>query len=130
MGSSVNKLKEEQWKSIIQECNRATQNGEMTKTEWFEANHINPATFYKWQSILRNELATEVLIQNAQINNELIVSNPIQEVEFVEVKPTIVKQTVSTTGATLKFNHIDIELNDDISVELLSKILKVIKNVE
>ena len=117
MSHSANKLKEEYWKNIIQECNRATQSGEMTKTEWFEANHINPATFYRWQSYLRNELATEVLIQNAQINNEVIVSHPIQEVEFVEVKPTIVKQTVSTTGATLKFNQVNIELNDDISEE-------------
>lgn len=130
MGSSTNKLKVEHWKRIIQECNRATQSGEITKAEWLKMNHINSATFYRWQLYLRDELATEVLIQNAQINNELVVSNPVKEVEFVEVKPTIVKQTISTIGATLKYNQVDIALSDDISEELLSKIFKVIKNVE
>ena len=132
MSHSADKLKEEYWKNIIQECNRATQNGEMTKTEWFKANNINPATFYRWQQNLRNEFATEVLIQRAQtsVQNELVVSEPITQVEFVEIKPVDNKPTISTTGATLKFSHVNIELNDDISEELLSKLFKVIRNVE
>lgn len=128
MSHSADKLKEEYWKSIIQECNQATQNGKMTKTEWLEANNINQATFYRWQQNLRNKVATDMLIQRAQ--NELVVSNPVTKVEFVEVKPSDNNQVNSTTGATLKYNHVNIELNDSISEELLCKIFKVISNVE
>lgn len=129
---SADILKEEHWKNIILECNCATKNGKMTKKEWMKENNICEATFYKWQQQLRNEIATDVLIQNAQmkVNNELIVSNPIKEVEFVEVKPSATNHNVCTSGAVLKFNHVDIELNDDISEVLLSKIFKVISNVE
>lgn len=132
MGKSTNKLKEEYWRNIIQECNQATKDGLMTKTEWFEIHNINPATFYRWQQYLRDEFATEVLIQRSQtsVQNEIVISNPVKEVEFVEIQPVDNKQTASTTGATLKFNHVDIELNEDISEELLSKIFKVIRNVE
>ena len=132
MSHSANKLKEEYWKNIIQECNQATQTGEMTKTEWLKVNKITPATYYKWQMYFRNELATEVLIQRAQtsVQNELVVSEPITQVEFVEIKPVDDKPVIPTSGATLKFNQVNIELNDDISEELLSKLFKVIRNVE
>ena len=104
----------------------------MTKTEWLKVNKITPATYYKWQMYFRNELATEVLIQRAQtsVQNELVVSEPITQVEFVEIKPVDDKPVIPTSGATLKFNQVNIELNDDISEELLSKLFKVIRNVE
>ena len=62
---------------IIQECNQATKDGLMTKTEWFEIHNINPATFYRWQQYLRDEFATEVLIQRSQtsVQNEIVISN-------------------------------------------------------
>ena len=96
----------------------------MTKTEWFKANNINPATFYRWQQNLRNEFATEVLLQRAQtsVQNEIVVSNPVKEVEFIEIQPVDNTSVVCTSKATLKFNHVDIELNDDISEELLSNL--------
>ena len=132
MIDSTELLKEEQWRVIIQDCNRVTKSGEMTKREWLNANHIREATFYKWQQRLRNEVATNLLIQSADMkgNNELIVTNPSKEVEFVEVKPSPVSTQISTSGAVLKFNHVSIEINEDISERLLSKLFKVISNVE
>lgn len=125
---SAIKLKEEHWKTIIQECNRAVQNGETTKNEWLKDHNISQATFYNWQKHFRNALATDILIEHAQTktqNNE-IVSVPAKEVEFVELKPSI----NTTSGAILNFNHACIEIKDNISEELLCKIFKVIANVK
>ena len=126
------KLKEEYWRAIIQECNRVTKSRKMTKKEWLKENNICDATFYIWQKRFRNEIATDLLIENAQekVRNELVVSNPIKEVEFVELKPSAVSPIPPTSGAVLKFNHASIEIKDDISEELLSKIFKVISHVE
>ena len=126
------KLKEEYWRAIIQECNRVTKSSKMTKKEWLKENNICDATFYIWQKRFRNEIATDLLIENAQekVRNELVVSNPIKEVEFVELKPSAVSPIPPTSGAVLKFNHASIEIKDDISEELLSKIFKVISHVE
>ena len=104
----------------------------MTKKEWLKENNICDATFYIWQKRFRNEIATDLLIENAQekVRNELVVSSPIKEVEFVELKPSAVSPIPPTSGAVLKFNHASIEIKDDISEELLSKIFKVISHVE
>lgn len=125
------KLKEEYWRTIIQECNHATKNSKMTKKEWLKMNNISEATFYNWQKLFRNEIATDLMIENAQekVRNELIVSNPVKEVEFVELKSSV-SPPICTSGAVLKFNHASIEITDDISEELLSKIFKVISYVE
>lgn len=132
MKTSADKLKDEHWKMIVQECNRAIQNGTTTKKEWLKVNNISQATFYKWQKQFRNEIATDLLIENAQekVRNELVVSNPVKEVEFVELKPSAVPPSPCTSGAVLKFNNASIEINDNISEELLSKIFKVISHVE
>ena len=85
---NTEKLKTKRWKTIIQECNRVTKSGVMTKKEWLKANNISEATFYNWQKLLINQVATDLLIQNAdmKVQNELIVSNPVKEVEFVELR--------------------------------------------
>ena len=129
---STDKLKEEHWKAIIQECNRATRDGEVTKTEWLKTNNICQATFYNWQKQFRNHIATDLLIESAQsiVQSEMTVTKPVNEVEFVELKKAIPPSEVINIGAVLKINHAIIELNDDISEELLSKIFKVISHVE
>lgn len=126
------KLKEEYWRAIIQECNRITKSSKMTKKEWLKENNIPEATFYIWQKRFRNEIATDLLIENAQekVRNELVLPNPIKEVEFVELKPSAFSPTPRSFGAVLKFNHASIEIKDDISEELLSKIFMVIAHVE
>ena len=100
--------------------------------EWLKENNIPEATFYIWQKRFRNEIATDLLIENAQekVRNELVASNPIKEVEFVELKPSAFSPTPRSFGAVLKFNHASIEIKDDISEELLSKIFMVIAHVE
>lgn len=132
MKQSANKLKEEHWKTIVQECNRAVQSGETTKNEWLKAHNISQATFYNWQKHFRNVIATDILIEHAQTktHNNIVVSAPAKEVEFVEVKPSVISSVNSTSGATLNFNHACIEIKEDISEELLCKIFRVIANVK
>lgn len=85
MKQSADKLKEEYWKQIVQECNRVVKNREMTKTQWLEANNICQPTFYNWQKQFRNDIATERLIENAQekAKKELVVTNQTKAVEFI-----------------------------------------------
>lgn len=126
------KLKEEYWKAIVQECNQATMTGEIEKKEWLKERNISRATFYKWQKLFRNEIATNLLIENAQekAKNGSFVANTTKEVEFIELRPTTAVQKTSSSSAVLKFNHASIEINDDISEDLLSKIIKVISHAE
>lgn len=129
MSQSSHKLREQHWMSIVQQCNRESEQEGITKTEWLERNNINYHSFYRWQQKLRNNIATDLLIGQGQMPVAAAVQR--QATQFAEVVPPVHSEcSTSRVKAVLRCNNITVELNDDITDQLLMRLIKVLSYVE
>ena len=113
-----------QWAEIVRKCHERPDN--QTAKEWLAANGINEKQYYYWQRRLRNMAA-------GTTNKSLPMSRPTGEVSFIEMPvprelPVECPQKAMTSSgpaAVIRTGKLEIELSNDISDKLLSKILKV-----
>ncbi len=113
-----------QWAEIVRKCHERPDN--QTAKEWLAANGINEKQYYYWQRRLRNMAA-------GTTNKSLPMARPTGEVSFVEMPapselPVECPQkamTDSGPAAVIRTGKLEIELSNDISDKLLSRILKV-----
>lgn len=113
-----------QWAEIVRSCHERP--ADQTAKNWLNENGIDEKQYYYWQRRLR-KLAAETT------NKSLPATRPNGEVTFVEM-PVPSEQLVechhkaiASSGpvALIRAGKLEIELSNDISDELLSKILKV-----
>ena len=113
-----------QWAEIVRKCHERLEN--QSAKQWLDENGINEKRYYYWQRRIRNLVAETT-------NKSLLASQPTVEVTFVEM-PAPIEQPVecphtavasSGPAALIRAGKLEIELSNDISDELLSKILKV-----
>ena len=79
-----------------------------------KCTNINPKSFYRWQKILRDEAAITLL-------------SPEQD-KFLELKsPDLPEMTTPFDGcsAMIRKGNVSIEINDSITDEFLSRIIRV-----
>ena len=113
-----------QWAEIVRKCHERPDN--QTAKEWLAANGINEKQYYYWQRRLRNMAA-------GTTNKSLPMSRPTGEVSFIEmpvprelaVECPQKAMTSSGPAAVIRTGKLEIELSNDISDKLLSRILKV-----
>jgi hypothetical protein len=117
MDKITHAMRQEKWKSIIQECN----NSGMKKNEWMAAHNIDPKTFYRWQRKFRVELGTELVI--AQNNAMSSVQN---QPDFCQLKTSIPSVP---SKAVINAGHLNIEVHEDITDEFLLRILRAVSHV-
>lgn len=94
--------------------------------KWLDENGIDEKQYYYWQRRIRNLVAETT-------SKSLPATRPTGEVTFVEMPSPIERQVecpdkaVASSGpaALIRTSKLEIELSNDISDELLSKILKV-----
>ena len=129
MSQSSHVLREQHWMNIIQQCNRECKQEGITKTEWMERNGINYHSFYRWQQKLRNNIASDVLVAQAQMSVPAVVESSVPQ--FAEVvPPTSCSASITPSKTGLKCKSISVELSDDISDQLLMRLIKVLSYVE
>ena len=112
------------WAEIVRSCHERPA-GQSAK-KWLADNGINEKQYYYWQRRIRNLVA-------GTTNKSLPMARPTGEVTFVEMpalsEPPVEcrQKAMTSTGpaALIRAGKIEIELSNDISDELLSKILKV-----
>ena len=113
-----------QWAEIVRSCHERPA-GQSAK-KWLAENGINEKQYYYWQRRIRNLVA-------GTTGKSLPETRPTGEVTFVEM-PAHGEQPVeypnkavagSGPVALIRAGKLEIELSNDISDELLSKILKV-----
>ena len=113
-----------QWDKIVRSCHERPV-GQSAK-KWLAENGINEKQYYYWQRRIRNLVA-------GITSKSLPATRPTEEVTFVEM-PAPIEQPVecphtavasSGPAALIRAGKLEIELSNDISDELLSKILKV-----
>ncbi len=110
MDKITHKMRHEYWERIITECNQSG----MQKKDWMKVHNINPKSFYRWQKILRDEAAITLL-------------SPEQD-KFLELKsPDLPEMTTPFDGcsAMIRKGNVSIEINDSITDEFLSRIIRV-----
>ena len=117
MTQSSHKLREQHWISIIQQYNRESKEKGITKREWMERNNINYHSFYRWQQKLRNNIACDLLVAQAQISVPAVVESLLPK--FAEVPPVYSQRSTNRSQAVLRCKNITVELNDDSTVHLL-----------
>ena len=113
-----------QWAEIVRSCHERPDN--QTAKDWLTENGIDLKQYYYWQRKLRNCVAETT-------NKSLPATRPTGEVTFVEMPTTSElpvespQKTVTSSGpaAIIRTGNLEIELSNDISDELLGKILKV-----
>ena len=113
-----------QWAEIVRKCHERPEN--QSAKQWLDENGINEKRYYYWQRRIRNLVAETT-------NKSLPASRPTGEVTFVEMpapnEPVAEchQKSIASSGPTalIRTGKIEIELSNDISDELLSKILKV-----
>ena len=113
-----------QWAEIVRKCHERPA-GQSAK-KWLADNGINEKQYYYWQRRIRNLVA-------GTTNKSLPMARPTGEVTFVEMPalsepPVECPQKVMTStgpAALIRAGKLEIELSNDISDELLGKILKV-----
>ena len=129
MDQSSHKLREQHWMTIIQQCNRESKEEGITKLEWMERNNINYHSFYRWQHKLRNNIASELLIAQAKMPVAAVVESPVpQFAEVLPPQPCTVADASSKT--VLRCKNITVELSEDITDQLLMRLIKVLSYVE
>ena len=113
-----------QWAEIVRSCHERPV-GQSAK-KWLAENGITEKQYYYWQRRIRNLVA-------GTANKSLPATRPSGEVTFVEM-PAPSEQPVecppkavasSGPAALIRAGKLEIELSNDISDELLGKILKV-----
>ncbi|MBE6107088.1 MAG: hypothetical protein E7192_00420 [Erysipelotrichaceae bacterium] len=129
MSQSSHKLREQHWMSMIQQCNRESKQECISKKEWLKRNGVNYHLFYRWQQKLRNNIASDVLVSQAQMSVPAVVDSSLpQFTEVVPPKPCPISDNGFKT--VLRCKSIIVELSDDISDQLLVKLIKVLSYVE
>ena len=110
MDKITHKMRHEYWERVITECNQSG----MQKKDWMQLHNINPKSFYRWQKILRHEAATTLLSS--------------EQDKFLELKapdlPEMIKP-FDECSAMIRKGNVSIENNDSITVEFLSRIIRV-----
>lgn len=124
MDQTTHTVRNSKWKDIILQCQ--SRPAEMSAKQWMAENQISEKAYYYWQRKFRKE-AFE------QINNSLVLPS-VQgnsEVSFTEIHipeprklfSDIIPENIQPT-AVIKTTTMTIALSNDISDNLLSRILQ------
>ena len=107
---------------MIQQCNRESKQECISKKEWLKRNGSNYHSFYRQQQKLRNNTASDVLVSQVQMSVPAVVESSLpQFTEVVPPKPCPISDNGFKT--VLRCKSIIVELSDDISEQLLVKLI-------
>jgi len=136
LDSKVMELRLKQWIPILEEQARSG----LSKKDWCELNGIKRSAFFKWQKELRKTLLEKNKnMYQEQSSSELALHTAP---DFVEITPTGSSQQTSLNDCcvlsgdftpapsiSIRCGKFVVEVNTDVSEQLLSKVLKVMSDV-
>lgn len=117
MDHMTHQMRQQYWCEIIKECNKS---GEC-KEEWLAKHGINAKSFYYWQRKIRSDGALQLVASqaSAQLSEQCIFNR-------LEAPTTL---NAARPSAVIHKDGIAIELSDDISDDLLIRIMKAASHV-
>ncbi len=108
------------WAEDVKSCQ--SRPAGMTVDEWCKRNNLTKAAYYWRMAELRREF-----LKNKSENKESECKElPVAKPQFVEIKP----QPSADNKAILNIGNASLEIKEDISDELLKKIIKAVAYVK
>ena len=128
MDQCTHDVRSAHWKSIIQNCQRRPV-GQSIK-QWLKENDVLAQSYYYWQRKLRNEAYTQIekvclpSVQDADNKVSFVeISEPTHQINSTAYTSDIIKP-----AAVIKTATMSIAITNDISDQLLSKILQEVSH--
>ncbi len=124
MDQCTHDVRSAHWKNIVQRCQQ--RQSDQSVKRWLKENDILEQSYYYWQRKFRNE-AFDQMEQNCFPS----VQNTNNEVSFVEIAAPVHQEPLESHSsdlikptAVIKTATMSIAISNDISDQLLSKLLK------
>lgn len=124
MDQCTHDIRSSHWKSIIQNCQQRPTG--QTVRQWLEENDILEQSYYYWQRKLRNEAYDQMnksCLPSVQDTNKAVsfveISAPVHQEFSTDCNLDVIKP-----AAVIKTSTMSIAISNDISEQLLSKILQ------
>lgn len=124
MDQCTHDVRSAQWKNIIQRCQQRP--SDQSVKQWLKENDILEQSYYYWQRKFRNEAYNQMeenclpSVQNT--NNEVSfveIATPVHQVPLAACSSDVIKP-----AAVIKTATMSIAISNDISDQILSKLLK------
>ena len=103
------------------------------KQDWLKENNINSKSFYHWQKILREEKGVQLILDHTReqtLSQSLPVSTQMTDsshIDFGVLTPPAVGKSTAV-GAVLRSGDLEVEISDDISDDLLHRLIKAMSH--
>ncbi|MCR5449740.1 MAG: hypothetical protein K6F23_10120 [Solobacterium sp.] len=122
MDGITHAMRRERWKTIIKECNESG----MKKAYWLAAHNINSKTYYNWQRKLRMEIGAELVLAQ---NNAIVPAQ--NSTDFCQLTQPVgeISEVTEKTAAVIKSGNVSVEINEEISDDLLIRLMKAVSHV-
>lgn len=129
MDQITHTVRHSMWKDVMLQCqNRPAR---MSAKQWMKENQISEKSYYYWQRKFRNELSN----QQDSSSTALQLSQECTDVSFAEMPVPKGKLTrkeenneMMQASAVIKTETLTIEVSNDISEILLSRILQEVSH--
>lgn len=126
MDQITHTVRNSKWKDIILQCQNRPAG--MSAKQWMAENQVSEKSYYYWQRKFRKDAYEQVNTSSAMLLSAVQENSEVSfaEIRIPELKKTvsdIIPETIKPT-AVIKTATMTIALSNDISVNLLSRILQ------
>lgn len=118
MSNEYRELKKQHYLNLLQECARSGKN----KREWCAQSGVKYSTLMRWQGLLRNELAGEIL--SGQEIVPVQIQKPGEEALAFKAYSDCCADEAGATGICVEKGEVRIYLLADVPIEYLVKLVK------
>lgn len=119
MSNQYQKLKKQHYLSLLQECARSGKN----KREWCAQAGVKYSTLMRWQGLLRDELAGEILAAQEIVPVQVELPEQVSR-QSAETLPANSASAVCGEGIEISTGSIHIHLPKDTPASYLASLVK------
>ena len=125
MDQITHEMRLNNWKQIVEECNRRPQG--VTVKQWLSDNGINEKVYYYWLRRVRQAAYDQM---KSEQTGELTVV-PNNKVSYAEITLTgnTSSRTLNVPAAVISAGSISIDISEQASEEFLIRLMRAMKHV-
>jgi len=122
MDQSTHEVRRTNWLNIVNQCqNRPS---DMSAKQWLAENDIKEKAYYYWLRKFRKEAYDQMQLPAVTTKAEVAFAEVAMPLPAADLEPASEKKTDGTPVAVIKCNGLTIELSNNISDALFSRLLK------
>ncbi len=122
MDQSTHDVRRANWLNIVKQCqNRPS---DLSVKQWLAENDIKEKAYYYWLRKFRKEAYDQIQLPEAAAKTEVAFVEVAMPVPATSLETAAQMTSASSPVAVMKCNGLTIELSNDISEGLLSRLLQ------